>query len=45
LEDVGFNDSDLNVFYEKIGEAEYRVWFGTTLGESETYDSHTKSWE
>ena len=44
LEDVGFNDPDLNVFYEKVSEDEYRVWFGTTLGQSQTYDSHTKAW-
>jgi hypothetical protein len=38
-------DPDLKVFYRKIGDNEYYVWFGTTLGESETYDSRIKKWE
>src|SRR4051812_20017984 len=39
LEEVGIKDPDLNVFYRKIGPDEYSVWFGTSLGESETYNS------
>ena len=45
LKDVGLTDPDLKVFYQKSGENEYLVWFGTTLGESETYNSSTKKWE
>jgi hypothetical protein len=45
LEDVGVTDPDLKVFYRKTGENEYLVWFGTTLGESETYNSSAKKWD
>lgn len=45
LEEVGVTDPDLRVFYEKTNNNEYVVWFGTTLGESETYNSRTKKWE
>lgn len=45
LRDVGITDPDLRVFYQKTNDNDYIVWFGTTLGESETYDSHTKKWE
>jgi hypothetical protein len=45
LKDVGLRDPDMKVFYRKTSDNEYCVWFGTTLGESETYDSQTKKWE
>ena len=45
LKEVGLEDLDLKVFYRKISDDEYCVWFGTTLGESETYSSRTKKWE
>ena len=45
LEEIGIKDPDLNVFYRKIGPEEYCVWFGTSLGESETYNSRSKKWE
>lgn len=45
LQDIGIKDPDLNVFYRKIDPDEYCVWFGTTLGESETYNSRNKKWE
>ncbi len=45
LREIGLTDPDLKVFYRKIGENDFRVWFGTTLGESETYDSRVKKWE
>jgi hypothetical protein len=46
LRDVGINDPDLNVHYDKIDENEYRVWFGiSSVGESEVYDSRTKKWD
>jgi hypothetical protein len=32
-------------FYQKCSESRYIVWFGTTLGESMTYDSITKKWD
>lgn len=45
LKDIGVTDPDLRVFYCRAGDNEYIVWFGTTLGESETYDSRTKKWD
>jgi hypothetical protein len=44
LAEVGIDDPDLGVFYQKTGTDEYEVWFGTSLGESEIYDSHTNKW-
>jgi hypothetical protein len=45
LKDVGITDPDLSVFYRKTGDNEYIVWFGTTLGESETYNSRSRKWD
>jgi hypothetical protein len=45
LEEVGIKALDPKVFYRKIGPLDYLVWFGTTLGESETYNSRSKKWE
>jgi len=33
------------LFYEKKGDLNYIVWYGTSLGESETYYSDNKRWE
>lgn len=44
LEEVGITDPDLTVYYCKAEKDEYYVWFGTTLGESETYDSRARKW-
>ena len=44
LEEIGIRQNDPTVFYQKVAEREYRVWFGTSLGESEIYDSQTKAW-
>jgi hypothetical protein len=45
LKEVGLDDPDLKVFYRKISDEEYSVWFGTSLGESETYNSGNRKWE
>ena len=45
LKDVGMNEDDLSVYYRKDGDKHYILWFGTTLGESETYDSNTQKWD
>jgi hypothetical protein len=45
LHEIGIDDPDLRVFYGKTSDEEYIVWFGTTLGESETYDSKKRKWE
>lgn len=42
LQEVGFVNADKKVFYVRLSEDEYCLWFGTTLGESETYRSHHK---
>ncbi len=45
LKEAGINDpDDLRVFYQKMNENEYCVWFGTTLSESEAYTSRTRKW-
>lgn len=33
------------IYYELKGSSRYILWFGTTLGESITYDSEQKKWE
>lgn len=43
LEDLGIND-DSGVSYCKVSDDEYIVWFGTTLGESETFSSQSRHW-
>ena len=45
MDNVGLSDPDLDVYYAKANDKEYCVWFGTTLGESETYSSRTRQWE
>ena len=45
LKEVGMNDPDLNVYYCKAVDDEYYVWFGTTLGESETFSSLARKWD
>jgi hypothetical protein len=32
------------IFYKKISDQEYEIWFGTTLGNSMVYNSKTKKW-
>jgi hypothetical protein len=44
LREVGVDDADNQLFYMKIDEQHYTVWFPTTLGESEIYDSANRSW-
>lgn len=46
LETLGINVSDDGpIFYQRKGDTEYILWFGTTLGESVTYSSKTKIWD
>ena len=45
LKEAGIDDPDQKVFNRKMGSDEYCVWFGTTLGESETFNSRTQKWE
>jgi hypothetical protein len=32
------------LYYQRKDTTTYEVWFGTSLGESETYSSQTKKW-
>jgi hypothetical protein len=32
------------LYYQRKDAATYEVWFGTSLGESETYSSRTRRW-
>jgi hypothetical protein len=45
LTELGVKDQDLKVFYQKQSDRDYIVWFGTSLGESEVYDSATRKWD
>jgi len=45
LQEIGYENPDEKVFYLRISDNEYCLWFGTTLGESDTYLSSDKKWE
>jgi hypothetical protein len=40
-----FEENQGKLFYEKCNRNHYIVWFGTTLGESITYDSADGRWD
>ena len=45
LSEIGIKEKEEGSFYyEKKSEVKYVLWFGTTLGESVTYDSETRKW-
>jgi hypothetical protein len=44
LSEIGTEESESCPCYCKTGESGYIIWYGTTLGESDTYDSQTKKW-
>ena len=45
LSEVGIEESESGPYYYcKSSDDGYIVWYGTTLGESDTYDSQTKKW-
>jgi predicted small secreted protein len=44
LSDIGVTADENCPCYCKTGDGNYIVWYGTTLGESDTYDSQTKKW-
>lgn len=46
LQEIGIEEKlEGPLFYEKTGDNEYRLWFGTELGESVTYNSKTRKWQ
>lgn len=45
LSEINTNDKTLEkFFYQKCDENRFIIWFGTTLGESMTFDSVSGSW-
>ena len=44
ISDVGLKENESCPCYCKTSNDSYIVWYGTTLGESDTYDSRTKKW-
>lgn len=46
LSELGIEEKlDGPIYYNKRSDTKYVVWFGTSLGESVTYDSDSKKWE
>ncbi|HLM02737.1 MAG TPA: hypothetical protein VK400_16915 [Pyrinomonadaceae bacterium] len=46
LSEIGVAETEEGpIYYRKISETRYEVWYGTKLGESVTYDSERKTWE
>lgn len=44
LSDVGIEENESCPCYCKTSSDSYVVWYGATLGESDTYDSRTTKW-
>lgn len=44
LSDIGLKSNEGCPCYCKTSNDSYMVWYGTALGESDTYDSRTKQW-
>ena len=44
LSDIGLKENDSCPCYCKTSNDSYIVWYGTTLGESDTFDSRTRNW-
>ena len=45
IEEIGATGKDLDkFFYQRCSDTQFNVWFGTALGESETFDSASNSW-
>ena len=42
---VTSENEDGPVYYEKINDGVYILWYGTTLGESNIYNSKKQRWE
>jgi hypothetical protein len=46
LNEIGINETEEGpIHYKQLSETRYQVWYGTSLGESVTYDSDRKTWE
>lgn len=44
LPEIGFEENESCPCYCKTSSDTYIVWYGTVLGESDTFDSRTKNW-
>ena len=45
LSGIGIEEKEEGpIYYRKTGDATYKIWFGTSLGESVTYDSEKRKW-
>jgi len=45
MSEAGISDADQqSVYYQIQGANHYIVWYGTTLGVSDVYDSETHTW-
>lgn len=45
LADLGIKETEEGpLYYQKKDSVNYIVWYGTSLGESTTYNSQTKTW-
>jgi hypothetical protein len=44
LSEIGLNENESCPCYCKTSNDSYMVWYGKSLGESDTYDSRTKQW-
>ncbi|MGE5846459.1 MAG: hypothetical protein ACM34O_07030 [Ignavibacteria bacterium] len=46
LSELGIEEKEEGpIYYNKIDSNRYIIWFGTTLGESQTYDSEKRNWK
>lgn len=46
LSEIGIVEDETGpIYYQKIDDTNYEVWFGRELGESTTYHSATHQWE
>lgn len=45
LADIGIEDKEEGpIHYHRTSDTTYQIWFGTSLGESVTYDSEKREW-
>lgn len=45
LKDIGIEEKEEGpVYYRKTSDTTYKIWFGTSLGESVAYDSEKREW-
>lgn len=45
VSEIGLTEmEDSPAFYDTTSDSTYKVWYGLSLGESNTYNSETKKW-